>query len=148
MWNRRAWPRRGLGMLSLLIVLPLLAVFATAVVVTRLSPGNAAAGPPTHSVRYEVTGVPGDRFAISYVRDGSGAVSKSADTPVPWHADTTLHRAAAPFTELRLTAVRGAAPRPSTAATTDCRIVADGQVVAENHTSARSAFVDCDAIVP
>jgi hypothetical protein len=147
--NRSVWPRlRGPATVSLLIALPLLAVLATAAVVTHLSPGNAAPGPPTHTVRYEATGVPGDRFSISYVGDGSGTMITSADTPVPWHADTTLHRMAAPFVELRMTVVRGAAPRPPVAATTDCRIIADGRVVAENHTSARSAFVDCNAIVP
>lgn len=140
--------RRGPWTLPLLIILPLLAVMATAIVVTHLSPGNAAPGPPAHTVRYEVTGVPSDRFSISYVGDGSGTMATSADTPVPWHADTTLHRMTAPFVELRLDVVRGAMPMPPTAATTDCRIISDGRVVAENHTSARSAYVDCDAIVP
>lgn len=136
-----------LATLSLLVVLPLVAAFATAVVLPRPAPGSTAAGPPTHTVRYEVTGVPGSRFVISYVRNGDGSLAKSVDTPVPWHVDTALHRTTAPFVELRMTVVRGAAPTPPTAATTDCRIIADGRVVAENHTSARSAFVDCDAIV-
>jgi hypothetical protein len=146
MTNRRMRPRLpGSAAWPLRTVLPLVAVLTTVVVVTGA--GHAAAGPPTHTVRYEVSGVPGARFAISYVRDGDGTMAKALDTPVPWHADAALHRTTAPFVELRMTVVRGAAPMPPTAASTACRIVADGRVVAENHTSARSAFVDCDAIL-
>lgn len=145
MANRRMWSQRDLATLSLLITLPLVAVLGTLVVMPLT--GSAATGPPTHTVRYEVTGVPGSRFAISYVQDGDGTMSRVVDTPVPWHADATVNPTAAPFVELRVTVVRGAAPMPPTPATTGCRIIADGRVVAENHTSARSAFVDCDAIV-
>jgi hypothetical protein len=137
------------------VLLPLLTIVALiALIVAITVTGHRAAPPPPatgltqpHSVRYEVSGSTNTRFSISYVTDSTGSMSKAADQALPWSADVGLHPVAAPFAQVTVKVVRGAVPVADSSGVTACRIIVDGRTVAENHTSAQSAFVDCDAIV-
>jgi hypothetical protein len=138
-------------LLPLLATLALVALVVATVVVTRFptASDSVPGGPVTgaHAVRYEVTGSPGTHFSISFRGDAHGSWTKTLNQPLPWAADTDFRPVTAPFAEATVTVVRGATATADTSGTTSCRIIVDGRTVAENHTSAQSAFVDCDAIL-
>jgi hypothetical protein len=135
--------------LPLFATLALVALVVATVVVTRFptASDSVPGGPVTraHAVRYEVTGSPVTQFSISFRSDAHGTWTKTLNQPLPWRADADFRPVTAPFAEATVTVVRGATATADTAGTTSCKIIADGRTVAENHTSAQSAFVDCDA---
>jgi hypothetical protein len=139
--------RYGLLSVALLVTLPTLATLATAMVVTRSPTTTTITRTQQHTVRYEVTGMPGSRYSVSYVSDSTGSVSTLIDQPVPWQASTTLFPVTAGSVEVTVTAVQVVAPLTPDPAKADCEIIADGRIVAENHTTSQPT-ITCDASLP
>lgn len=114
-------------------------------------PGSGTSPPPasapaSHSVRYEVSSSRESTAAISFVTAANGSTTRAANQPLPWSAVTEIGPGPTPFAQVTVRAV--AAGHAAEQTVTTCRIIADGRLLAENHTtSTGTSFVDCDAVI-